>query len=131
MPLASVSAGVIPVPKISSIPSALTSTLDSATTFKPCDSTKSGIPSLSLSKSSWSGMPSPSESFGTQVAINFNATLLVLESERLMLVIIIEFIKFPLMEKVPVPAAKETLLFNRNRISKEECCVMPLSKMPS
>ena len=76
-------------------------------------------------------MPSPSESFGIQEAINRNATLLVLESERLILVILIEFIKFPLMEKVPVPAAKGTLLFKRNRISKEEYCVMPLSKIPS
>jgi hypothetical protein len=55
----------------------------------------------------------------------------VVVSERLMLVITIEFIRFPFIENVPVPAGNETLLFNRKRISKEEYCVMPLSKIPS
>ncbi len=65
------------------------------------------------------------------VANKFKATLLVLASERLILVILIEFTRFPFIEKVPVPAGNETLSFNRKRISKDENCVMPLSKIPS
>jgi hypothetical protein len=55
----------------------------------------------------------------------------VVVSERLMLVITIELIRFPFIENVPVPAGNAILLFNRKRISKEEYCVIPLSKIPS
>ena len=83
-------------------------------------SIKSSIPSLSLSKSFWSITPSKSESLGIHVAINRRAILLEFESDKLIFVIIKLSIRFPLIEKFPVPDANGVLLFKRNRISNEE-----------
>ena len=70
-------------------------------------------------------MPSPSESLGTQTAKNLKVALFDAVSKRFLCVKLSVEALFVINLKVPVPCTSGTLLFNRNRTSKEENWVIP------